>query len=218
MRGQQSRAIKIQGIRNVINLNDQDLVIASHNAGKVEEIAALLKPYAARFYSAAELDLDEPEETAQTFVGNALLKARAAALASGKVALADDSGLSVQALGGDPGIYSARWAGEPRDFNKAMEKVNESLGDSGDRSAAFICVLALAWPDGSVETFEGRIEGDIVWPPRGDQGFGYDPIFVAKGMSRTFAELDPEEKHRISHRADAFAKLEMRLSRHKTIA
>lgn len=202
----------------MINLNDQDLVIASHNAGKVAEIAELLKPYAARFYSAADLDLEEPEETALTFVGNALLKARAAAKESGKVALADDSGLSVNALGGDPGIYSARWAGEPRDFHKAMEKVNEALGESEDRSAAFICVLALAWPDGSVETFEGRVDGDIVWPPRGDKGFGYDPIFVAKGMSRTFAELDPAEKHRISHRADAFTKLEMRLVPQKTTA
>jgi len=199
----------------MININDQDLVIASHNSGKVKEISELLKPYAARFYSAAELNLEEPEETAATFVGNALLKARAAAVASGKVALADDSGLSVYALGGDPGIYSARWAGEPRDFYKAMEKVNEALGGSQDRSAAFICVLALAWPDGAVETFEGRIDGDIVWPPRGDQGFGYDPIFVAKGMSRTFAEIDPAEKHRISHRADAFAKLEKRLQSQK---
>ena len=202
----------------MINLNDQDLVIASHNSGKVREIAELLKPYAARFYSAAELDLEEPEETASTFVGNALLKARAAAEASGKVALADDSGLSVHALGGDPGIYSARWAGEPRDFYKAMEKVNNALGDSPDRSAAFICVLALAWPDGSVETFEGRVDGKIVWPPRGDQGFGYDPIFVAKGISLSFAEIDPAEKHRISHRADAFAKLEMRLLPQKNTA
>lgn len=199
----------------MINLNDLDLVIASHNAGKVEEISKLLKPYAAQFYSAADLNLDEPDETATTFVGNALLKARAAANASGKVALADDSGLSVNALGGDPGIYSARWAGEPRDFNKAMEKVHEAMGEAKDRSAAFICVLALAWPDGSVETFEGRVDGDIVWPPRGDHGFGYDPIFVAKGMSRTFAELDPAEKHRISHRADAFFKLESRLISHK---
>lgn len=201
----------------MINLNDLDLVIASHNEGKVEEISALLKPYAARFYSAADLDLEEPEETASTFVGNALLKARAAATASGKIALADDSGLSVNALNGDPGIYSARWAGEPRDFNKAMERVNEALGEEKDRSAAFICVLALAWPDGTVETFEGRVDGDIVWPPRGDQGFGYDPIFVAKGMSRTFAEIDPEDKHRISHRADAFRKLEARLVQRKII-
>ena len=199
----------------MINLNDQDLVIASHNSGKVKEISELLKPYAARFYSAAEPDLEEPEETASTFVGNAVLKARAAAQASGKVSLADDSGLSVNALNGEPGIYSARWAGEPRDFYKAMEKVNVALGDSQDRSAAFICVLALAWPDGSMETFEGRVEGDIVWPPRGDKGFGYDPVFVATGMNRTFAEIDPSDKHRISHRADAFSKLESRLIPHK---
>ncbi|MAE50635.1 MAG: non-canonical purine NTP pyrophosphatase, RdgB/HAM1 family [Micavibrio sp.] len=195
----------------MIDLNDEDLVIASHNQGKVREIAELLKPYVSRFYSASDLDLAEPEETGKTFIANALLKARAAAEASGKVALADDSGLSVCALNGDPGIYSARWAGEPRDFNVAMERVHNELGDSADRSAAFMCVLALAWPNGDAQTFEGRIDGEIVWPPRGERGFGYDPIFVAKGMQRTFAEIDPQDKHRISHRANAFQKLEMNL-------
>lgn len=184
-----------------------DIVIASHNKGKVREIADLLRPYAARFYSAAELGLDEPEETGLTFIDNALLKARAAAQASGKLALADDSGLAVNALNGDPGIYSARWAGQPRDFNKAMQKVHEALGDNSNRSAAFICVLALAWPDGREEVFEGRVDGDIIWPPRGEKGFGYDPIFVASGMDKTFAEIEPQEKHAISHRADAFHKL-----------
>ena len=195
----------------MIDLNDEDLVIASHNQGKVREIAELLKPYVSRFYSASDLDLAEPEETGKTFIANALLKARAAAEASGKVALADDSGLSVCALNGAPGIYSARWAGEPRDFNVAMERVHNELGDSSDRSAAFMCVLALAWPNGDAQTFEGRIDGEIVWPPRGERGFGYDPIFVAKGMQRTFAEIDPQDKHRISHRANAFQKLEMNL-------
>ena len=195
----------------MIDLNDEDLVIASHNQGKVREIAELLKPYVSRFYSASDLDLAEPEETGKTFIANALLKARAAAEASGKVALADDSGLSVCALNGAPGIYSARWAGQPRDFNVAMERVHNELGDSADRSAAFMCVLALAWPNGDAQTFEGRIDGEIVWPPRGDHGFGYDPIFVAKGMQRTFAEIDPQDKHRISHRANAFQKLEMNL-------
>lgn len=198
----------------MLDLGAEDIVIASHNEGKVREIAELLAPYAAKFYSAAELDLEEPEETGDTFIANALLKAHAAAKASGKVALADDSGLSVTALNGDPGIYSARWAGEPRDFYTAMQKVQEKLEDTSDRSAAFICVLALAWPDGREEVFEGRVEGDIVWPPRGERGFGYDPIFVAKGMERTFAEIDPEEKHRISHRADAFHKLKTRLAAH----
>lgn len=196
----------------MLDLRKDELVIASHNEGKVREIADLLRPYASRFYSAAQLGLDEPDETGMTFVDNAILKAKAAAMASGKVALADDSGLSVYALGGDPGIYSARWAGVPRDFNAAMQKVHEALGDAQDRSAAFICVLALAWPDGRTETFEGRVEGDIVWPPRGDKGFGYDPVFVAKGMSNTFAEIDPQQKHAISHRADAFEKLKSRLT------
>ncbi|MFN3701465.1 MAG: RdgB/HAM1 family non-canonical purine NTP pyrophosphatase [Alphaproteobacteria bacterium] len=190
-----------------INLQNEKIVIASHNQGKVWEIAELLKPYAASFCSAADLGLEEPEETGTTFVDNALLKARAAAQASNMLALSDDSGLSVNALGGDPGVYSARWAGEPRDFNLAMQKVHDALGDSQDRSAAFICVLALAWPDGREAVFEGRVEGQIVWPSRGDKGFGYDPIFVANGMNQTFAEIEPQQKHAISHRADAFEKL-----------
>lgn len=187
-----------------------ELVIATHNAGKAREISDLLKPYVEKFYTASDLDLDEPEETGKTFIANAELKALAAAKASGKVSLADDSGLSVTALRGDPGIYSARWAEREdgsRDFSYAMEKVQEALGDAEDRSAAFICVLSLAWPDGHVESFEGRVEGHIVFPPRGDKGFGYDPIFVPHGYDITFAEMEPEKKHGISHRADAFKKL-----------
>lgn len=196
----------------MLDLSNEEIVIASHNKGKVQEISDLLRPYAKKFYSANDLNLDEPEETEDTFVGNALLKAKAAAQSSGKVALADDSGLAVNALGGAPGIYSARWAGEPRDFNAAMKRVHEELGSNKDRSASFICVLALAWPDGRTETFEGRIDGDIVWPPKGAKGFGYDPIFVADNMDKTFAEIDPDEKHKISHRSDAFNKLLEKLS------
>lgn len=199
----------------MLDLSQEKIVIASHNAGKVREISDLLKPYTAGFTSAAELNLDEPEETESTFVGNALLKARAAAKASNMVALADDSGLAVNALNGEPGIYSARWAGEPRDFNAAMVKVHEKLGDNTDRSASFICVLALAWPDGREEVFEGRVDGDLTWPPRGAKGFGYDPMFIAHGMDQSFAEIDPEAKHAISHRADAFKKLLKKLSMDK---
>ncbi len=186
---------------------EQELIIATHNKGKVREIAELLKPYISKFTSAGELNLPEPEETGNTFVENAILKARAAASASGKCALADDSGVSVTALNGEPGIYSARWAGPEKDFSLAMRKIHERLGDAKDRSAAFICVLALAWPDGHVETFEGKIEGDIIWPARGNKGFGYDPVFVPKGDTRTFAEIEAEEKHKVSHRAKAFEKL-----------
>ncbi len=188
-------------------LDGQELVIATHNPGKAREISALLKPYIARFYTAAELNLPEPEETGASYIENASLKALAAARGSGKPALADDSGLSVTALNGDPGIYSARWAGPEKDFNKAMAEVNARLGGAAGRSAAFICVLALGWPDGHAETFEGRIEGEIIWPPRGDKGFGYDPIFIPNGDTRTYAEISPEEKHKTSHRARAFAKL-----------
>ncbi len=192
------------------HFDSNELVIATHNDGKAQEISALLQPFVSRFYTAKELELPEPEETEKTFVGNAELKALAAAKASGKIALADDSGLSVRALGGDPGIYSARWAvcdDGVRDFNLAMARVKDALGDAEDLSAAFICVLSLAWPDGHVESFEGRVEGTLSFPPRGDKGFGYDPIFVANGYTQTFAEIEPDEKHAISHRADAFQKL-----------
>jgi len=183
------------------------LVIASHNAGKVREIAALLAPYVGHFQSAADLNLPEPEETGDSFIANAELKARAAATASGRIALADDSGLVVPALGGQPGIYSARWAGPGRDFQAAMERVQRELGDNPDRRAYFVCVLSLAWPDGHCESVEGRAYGGLVWPPRGDRGFGYDPIFMPDGFASTYGEMEPESKHRISHRADAFRQL-----------
>ena len=185
------------------------LVVASHNAGKVREIGALLAPLGVEAVSAGDLGLPEPEETETTFVGNAALKARAAALASGAPCLADDSGLEVFALGGDPGVYSARWAGEGRDFSLAMRKVWDALQAKAaiDLSARFVCVLALAQPDGTVETFEGEARGAIVWPPRGDKGFGYDPIFLPAGESRTFGEMSHDEKLPLTHRADAFRKL-----------
>jgi XTP/dITP diphosphohydrolase len=189
--------------------NDDSLVIASHNPGKVTEIADLLRPLGIAVVSADDLGLPEPVEDGATFSENAVIKANATATAAGRVALADDSGLAVSALGGAPGIYSARWAetANGRDFAAAMTHVQTELGDSTDRSAGFICVLALAWPDGHVETFEGRISGEIVWPPRGARGFGYDPIFRPTGDDLTFGEIDPEEKHAISHRAIAFRKM-----------
>lgn len=184
----------------------ETLVIASHNKGKVKEIGELLEPYEIKCISAGDLDLDEPEETGTTFEANAVLKAKAAAKASGHMALADDSGFAVRALDGDPGIYSARWAGPEKDFNLAMQKVHEKLEPFDDKAAAFICVLSLSDPEGNTVSFEGRVDGQMVWPPRGDKGFGYDPVFVAEGYDKTFAEIDPEEKHLISHRADAFSK------------
>ncbi|WP_370188279.1 RdgB/HAM1 family non-canonical purine NTP pyrophosphatase [Qipengyuania sp.] len=193
------------------------LVIATHNTGKLKEISALLEPHGVKCISAGSLGLPEPAETGTTFVQNALIKARAAAEASGLVALADDSGLAVDALDGRPGVYTADWAerqwfeGEPgRDWYMAMGKVEGMLQEKGadiDRSCAFHCVLALAWPDGEQVVYEGTAPGTLTWPPRGTMGFGYDPVFVPQGRDLTFAELDPAEKHAISHRADAFAKL-----------
>lgn len=186
------------------------LVIASHNSGKVREIGALLAPYGIETVSAASLDLPEPEETGTTFIANAELKAMQAADLSGLPALADDSGLCVEALNGDPGIFSARWAGPTKDFAAAMEKVHEAVeakGPDASRSAHFICALALAWPDGHVEAFEGRVDGMLVWPPRGTNGFGYDALFQPLGHDMSFGEMDPEAKHAMSHRADAFAQL-----------
>ncbi|MCP5080647.1 MAG: RdgB/HAM1 family non-canonical purine NTP pyrophosphatase [Alphaproteobacteria bacterium] len=188
------------------------LIVASHNPGKVREIGALIEPYGITPVSAGELGLAEPEETGLTFIANAELKAHAAAEASGEPTLADDSGLAVDALGGDPGIYSARWAGPAKDFALAMRKVNDGLKAAGadapaSRGAHFVCALSLAWPDGHVESFEGKVFGTLVWPPRGDQGFGYDPIFQANGQDITFGEMASEAKHAMSHRADAFAQL-----------
>lgn len=185
------------------------LVVASHNPGKVREINDLLAPLGIETKGAAELGLNEPEETGTTFAANAELKARAAADTSGLPALADDSGLAVTALEGAPGIYSARWAGPSKDFSLAMARVENELEERGaaDRSAKFVCALALAQPHGACDVFEGDIRGHIVFPPRGTRGFGYDPIFVAEGMDRTFGEIDPAVKHGMSHRARALAKL-----------
>ncbi|HXZ02126.1 MAG TPA: RdgB/HAM1 family non-canonical purine NTP pyrophosphatase [Stellaceae bacterium] len=183
------------------------LVVATHNKGKLGEIAALLRPFAIEVAGAGALGLPEPEETGETFEANAALKARAAAQASGLPALADDSGLAVPALGGAPGVHSARWAGPERDFARAMREVEARLAGHADRSARFVAVLALAWPDGHVETFRGEAPGHLVFPPRGTRGFGYDPIFVPEGGRETFGEMDPAHKHAISHRADAFRKL-----------
>ena len=198
-------------------LGSGSLVIATHNAGKLKEISALLEPFGVKCISAGSLGLPEPPETGTTFAENAMIKARAAAEASGMAALADDSGLSVDALDGRPGVYTADWAerqwfeGKPgRDWYMAMGKVEgmlQQLGEEVDRSAAFHCVLAIAWPDGESAIYEGRCAGALTWPPRGLLGFGYDPVFVPTGREHTFAEIDPEEKHAISHRADAFAKL-----------
>lgn len=198
-------------------LGSETLVIATHNAGKLKEIGALLAPYGLQCISAGSLGLPEPAETGTTFVENALIKARASAEASGLPALADDSGLCVAALGGRPGVYTADWAERQwfegpagRDWYMAMGKVEGLLAEQGpdvDRSGTFACVLAIAWPDGDSAVYEGRVDGTLTWPPRGALGFGYDPVFVPLGASQTFAEIDPEEKHRISHRADAFAKL-----------
>ncbi len=185
------------------------LVVASHNMGKVREIEELLAPFGFVVKGAAELGLAEPAETEPTFEGNAILKARAAASASGLMALADDSGLSVAALDGAPGIYSARWAGETKNFSFAMARVERELKEKStvDFSAKFVCVLALASPNGEIENFRGEVEGHLTFPPRGTKGFGYDPIFVANGMTETFAEIEPAAKHAMSHRAKAFEKL-----------
>jgi len=182
------------------------LVIATHNPGKMVEITALLAPYRVETLGAAALGLAEPEETGTTFEANAALKAHAAAQATGLPALADDSGLVVPALGGAPGIYSARWAGPGKDFAPAMERVHRELGDK-DRSATFVSVLALAWPDGEEALFRGEVHGTLTWPPRGDNGFGYDPIFMLEGYRTTFGEMTPEEKYGIDHRSRAFEKL-----------
>ena len=183
------------------------LVLATHNPGKVVEIAELVKPFGIEVVSAGELDLPEPEETETTFKGNARLKAHAAAKASSLPALADDSGLSVKALDGAPGIYSARWAGPTKDFGVAIDRVREELGDNPSREAMFICALTLAWPDGHDETFLGTITGALTFPAKGEHGFGYDPIFVPTGFSQTFGEMDPAKKHAMSHRAHAFEQL-----------
>ena len=183
------------------------LVLASHNRGKLREIAALVAPYAIEMVSAADLGLPEPEETEADCAGNARLKASVAARAAGLPALADDSGFCVAALGGAPGVLSARWAGPGKDFTTAMARVRRESAGSEDNRAWFVCVLSLAWPDGAAASFMGRIDGTLAWPPRGDAGFGYDPIFVPRGDTRTYGEMPAEQKHADSHRARAMAQL-----------
>jgi XTP/dITP diphosphohydrolase len=185
----------------------QRLVIATHNPGKLAEIAALLAPLGIETVSAAALNLPEPEETAPDFAGNAQLKARAAAIAAGLPALADDSGFCVAALDGEPGVLSARWAGPNRDFAAAMQRVATLSEGHADRRAWFVCALSLAWPDGSTATYLGRVDGTQVWPPRGTHGFGYDPMFVPLGETRTYGEMTTAEKEADSHRARAFAQV-----------
>ncbi|WP_299391662.1 RdgB/HAM1 family non-canonical purine NTP pyrophosphatase [Pelagibius sp.] len=185
----------------------EKLVLATHNAGKYRENAELLAPYGLEVLSAGDLGLPEPEETGDSFVANAVLKAKAACEATGLPAIADDSGLDVPALDGQPGIYTARWAGPGRDFMVAMERVHRELGDSPDRRGIFVCNLSVVWPDGQTASFEGRLEGTLVWPVRGDRGFGFDPMFQPKGFDITFGEMDPAKKHAMSHRALAFAQL-----------
>jgi XTP/dITP diphosphohydrolase len=188
-------------------LDASRLVVASHNPGKVVEIRALLEPFDIDAVSAGRLKLPEPEETGDSFVANAEIKARAAAAKAGEPALADDSGLVVPALGGAPGIFSARWAGPGKDFSVAMARVEQELGATNQAEAHFVCALALCWPDGHCESFQGTVHGHLSFPPRGDRGFGYDPIFVPAGHTITFGEMDPVEKDQISHRADAFQQL-----------
>lgn len=188
------------------------LIVASHNQGKVREIRDLLEEYGVEPISAGELGLPEPIEDGETFIANAEIKSLAAATASGEIALSDDSGFALDVLNGDPGIYSARWAGPEKDFSVAMQAVKDKLDEKGlyeegKVKACFICALSLAWPDGHTETFEGRVDGDFTWPPRGENGFGYDPVFLPAGKDKTFAEMQPEDKLAINHRADAFRQL-----------
>jgi non-canonical purine NTP pyrophosphatase (RdgB/HAM1 family) len=183
------------------------LVLASHNPGKLAELTDLLRPYRIDVVSAGTLGLPEPEETAPDFAGNARIKALAAATATGLPAFSDDSGFCVAALDGQPGVLSARWGGPDKDFSQAMALVHQRAGDTADKRAWFVAALCLAWPDGHTETFVGRVDGTMVWPPRGDHGFGYDPMFVPEGRDRTFAEMIADAKHAVSHRARAFAQV-----------
>ncbi len=192
--------------------NAETLVIATHNAGKLREIKEYFKDMNVALTSAGELNLPEPDETEDTYIGNATIKALAAAKASGKVALSDDSGLAIEALGGSPGVYSADWAEEEgengkRDFYAAMDRIKREIGDNPNRKAKFVCALVMAWPDGHTEAVEGYVHGHVEFPPRGDKGFGYDPIFVPEGDTRTFGEMEYAEKEPISHRNDAIGKL-----------
>ena len=193
-------------------IGTNSLVVASHNQGKIREFAIMLKPLGIDLVPASELGLSEPVEDGATFFANARIKALAASTGAGRAAVADDSGLVVAALGGAPGVHSARWAGPDKDFSIAMRRVQNELSAVGAnsaqlRTANFTTALVLAWPDGHTEEFEGRIYGTLVWPPRGDRGFGYDPMFVAEGHTQTFGEMEPAEKHTISHRSEAFRQL-----------
>lgn len=192
-----------------MTLNFEKIVVATHNKGKLKEINALLLPFGVDAVSAGEMGVDEPEETESTFIGNALLKARHSAKATNLPALADDSGLEVFGLDNAPGIYSARWAGENKDFNAAMARVEKELKEKNTQNygARFVCALAMVWPDGTQKVFEGYVEGHLEFPPRGANGFGYDPIFVPKGYDITFGEMDADKKHAMSHRANAFKQL-----------
>jgi len=189
-------------------LRGSRLVLASHNPGKLAEVEELVHPFGFDVLAAGELGLPEPPEDAPDFAGNARIKALSAAQSSGLPALADDSGFCVAALGGAPGVHSARWAGPGKDFAPAMARVNTLLGTASDRRAWFIAALCLAWPDGHTATFVGRVDGEAVWPPRGENGFGYDPVFLPAGASGTFGELDPAQKRTLSHRARAFGQLQ----------
>jgi XTP/dITP diphosphohydrolase len=196
-------------MKNIRQFTEDQLVIATHNSGKLHEIRALFDGFGFRVISAGSLGLTEPEETESSFRGNALLKARAAAAAAKLPALADDSGLVIAALDGAPGIYSARWAAPDGDFTKAMQRVYDELTQANavDMSAYFACALAIVWPDGYEVCVEGRVAGQITWPPRGKFGFGYDAIFQPTNHSQSFGEMDPAVKHAMSHRADAFTQL-----------
>jgi XTP/dITP diphosphohydrolase len=183
------------------------LVLASHNRGKLAELTELLRPYQVEIVPAGALDLPEPDETAPDFAGNARIKALAAATATGLPAFSDDSGFCAAVLDGEPGVHSARWGGAEKDFAKAMATVHQRAGDAADRRAWFVAALCLAWPDAHTETFVGRVNGTMVWPPRGANGFGYDPMFIPEGGTETFGEMDPNAKHAISHRARAFVQV-----------
>lgn len=185
------------------------LVVATHNPGKLAELRALLAPRGIEAVSAGELGLPEPAEDAPDFLGNARTKARAASAAAGSPALADDSGFCVAALGGAPGVHSARWGGPGKDFAAAMARVHREMAGAADRRAWFVCVLCLAWPDGHTASFLGRVDGEVVWPPRGTGGFGYEPVFAPGGGARTYAEMERDQKHATSHRARAMAQLSL---------
>lgn len=195
-------------------MQDNEIVIATHNSGKLKEIRALLAHFNLKITNAGDYNLSEPIEDAPDYQGNALIKARYVSQATGKIALADDSGLSVNTLNGQPGIYSARWAGPDKDFNLAIKRIESEIiqKNTNDYSASFFCALALVYPNGQENVFLGEVKGSLVFPPRGEKGFGYDPIFIAKDMEKTFAEIEPEFKHSISHRADAFKQLVHMLS------